>query len=68
MTTARQGLVDDLDGRGLQIAMGPDGIPTATWRDDGSLPLQLFTRWYGFSYTYPGCEVYSGSSAPVEPN
>jgi hypothetical protein len=36
-----------------------DGIPTAEWTD-GSLPLQLFTRWYGFSFTYPGCEIYAG--------
>ena len=21
-------------------------------------PLQLFTRWYGFAFTFPGCEVY----------
>jgi len=20
--------------------------------------MQLFTRWYGFSYTFPGCEVF----------
>lgn len=66
MTAARQGLVDDWNGRGLRIAMGQDGIPTATWEDDGSLPLQFFTRWYGFSYTYPGCEVYSATSSPVE--
>jgi hypothetical protein len=23
-------------------------------------PMQLFTRWYGFAYTFPGCEVYEG--------
>ena len=37
-----------------------DGIPTAEWRN-GSLPFQLFSRWYGFSFTYPGCEIYSGA-------
>ena len=21
-------------------------------------PMQLFTRWYGFAFTFPGCEVY----------
>ncbi len=21
-------------------------------------PMQMFTRWYGFAYTFPGCEVY----------
>jgi hypothetical protein len=24
----------------------------------GNWPNQLFTRWYGFAYTFPGCEVY----------
>jgi len=23
-------------------------------------PMQLFTRWYGFSFTFPGCEVHGG--------
>jgi hypothetical protein len=23
-------------------------------------PMQLFTRWYGFAYTFPGCELYEG--------
>jgi hypothetical protein len=23
-------------------------------------PMQMFTRWYGFAYTFPGCEVYEG--------
>ncbi len=21
-------------------------------------PMQLFTRWYGFSFTFPGCKIY----------
>jgi hypothetical protein len=21
-------------------------------------PMQLFSRWYGFSFTFPGCEIY----------
>lgn len=21
-------------------------------------PMQMFTRWYGFAYTFPGCEIY----------
>jgi hypothetical protein len=25
-----------------------------------SRPMQLFTRWYGFAYTFPGCEIYEG--------
>jgi len=30
-----------------------DGVPQR-----GDRPRQLFLRWYGFSYTFPGCEVY----------
>ena len=30
-----------------------DGVPQSSDR-----PRQLFLRWYGFSYTFPGCEVY----------
>lgn len=24
-------------------------------------PQQMFTRWYGFSLTFPGCEVFGGA-------
>lgn len=27
------------------------------------LPLQLFQRWYGFSITFPGCEIYTTARA-----
>ena len=26
-------------------------------------PLHLFARWYGFSLTFPGCEVYGDADA-----
>ena len=29
-------------------------------RQPAERPLQLFTRWYGFAYTFPGCEIYDG--------
>ncbi len=35
-----------------------DGVLKATWLDTGELPMQLLSRWYGFSFTYPGCEIY----------
>jgi len=35
-----------------------DGVPYATWKDTGERPMQLLTRWYGFSFTYPGCEIW----------
>jgi hypothetical protein len=35
-----------------------DGVPRATWLGTGEEPMQLLSRWYGFSYTYPQCEIY----------
>lgn len=37
---------------------GTDGVPAARWADDGSLPFQLLSRWYGFSLTFPDCEIW----------
>ena len=51
-------LDDTLDGRAIHLAIGIDSIPTAIWSDDETRPTQLFSRWYGFSLTYPKCEVY----------
>lgn len=58
--TLRKGrIVDSLDGRELTIECGEnDGVPKARWRDSDELPMQLLTRWYGFSFTYPDCLVY----------
>jgi len=56
------GIDDEIDGRPLHIHIGEDAVPVAKW-DNGSRPLQLFTRWYGFSYTYPDCEVWGESVA-----
>lgn len=45
-------------GRPIQVALGAlDGAPRAIWTDDGSLPMQLLSRWYGFVLTFPGCEI-----------
>lgn len=48
-----------VDERRISIAM-TDGIPGARW-DDGQRPMQMMTRWYGFSLTFPGCEVVTTS-------
>lgn len=37
---------------------GIDGIPQAIWEDTGKMPMQLLSRWYGFSFTYPNCEIF----------
>ena len=53
------GLEDDWHGRVLHVWRGKlDGAPQARWLDTGEEPMQLLSRWYGFSFTYPGCEVY----------
>ncbi len=50
-------------GRPLKIERGAlDGVPKAVWLDDGTIPMQLMTRWYGFSFTYQGCEIYEGKT------
>ena len=57
------GLEDDWHGRILHLWRGElDGAPRARWLDTGQEPMQLLSRWYGFSFTYPGCEIYRESS------
>ena len=55
-----EGRLEDVwQGRPLYIERGPiDGVPFATWADTGEMPMQLLSRWYGFSFTYPHCEIY----------
>jgi len=55
-------LDDTIDGRAIRLSIGPDSIPTAVWSDDATRPTQLFSRWYGFSLTYPECEVHEFKS------
>ena len=55
------GVSDAWDGRPLHVALDPDDrVPFAEW-EDGTRPFQVFTRWYGFAYTYPGCGVFGGA-------
>lgn len=59
-------VTDVWNGRTLHIERGEiDGVPTAHWVDGGQ-PMQLLSRWYGFSFTYPNCEIYAGESAILE--
>lgn len=56
---AEGGINDDWQGRILQITCGSlDGVPHARWAGMDEQPMQLLTRWYGFSFTYPNCEIY----------
>lgn len=52
------GLRDVWPGGELHIAIDAvDHVPNACW-DDGSRPLQIFSRWYGFSLTHSECEIH----------
>lgn len=52
-------LVDDWGARALQVELrAADGLPEARWRDRDEPPLQLFTRWYAFAFTFPHCPIY----------
>lgn len=52
-------VIDEWLGRKVRIKRNPlDGVPFATWVDSEETPMQLLSRWYGFSFTYPGCEIY----------
>lgn len=60
---ADRALKDPLDRRTLTIRIDDDDqVPVATW-ESGERPLQMFTRWYGFAYSYPNCEVYGMKGA-----
>lgn len=56
------GIQDDWLDRILCIERGAiDAVPRATWLDIREEPMQLLSRWYGFSFTYPECEIYEPS-------
>ena len=56
------GLEDSWNRRILCIWRGPvDGVPRAAWKDTGAEPMQLLSRWYGFAFTFPACDVYRGA-------
>lgn len=53
------GVQDDWSGRTLSVRVGDmDRIPCATW-EDGTRPWQVFSRWYGFACTFPGCSIFT---------
>lgn len=62
MSRIKEGVDDDLDGHPVRVQINDvDGVPYALL-PDGTRPAQLFTRWYGFSYTFPNCKIYGVSS------
>ena len=59
-TVPRGGAIDDRwRGRPLRVERAAaDGVPFARWHDGTDSPMQLLSRWYGFSFTYPDCGIY----------
>ena len=55
-------LHEEFDGQSIVVQIGEDEFPLAIV-SSGTRPMQLFTRWYGFAYTYPDCEVSLNSRA-----
>ncbi len=53
------GIEDDWEGVVLSVRIDElDQTPVAVW-PDGARPFQLLTRWYGFSFTFPGCDIFA---------
>lgn len=66
MAKIGEGIDDELKGQPIKVQINKaDSVPFAQF-SNGTRPVQLFTRWYGFSYTFPGCEIYEESAASVE--
>lgn len=52
-------IMDTWQGKKVQIERSAiDGVPVATYVDSDEVPMQLLSRWYGFAFTYPDCEIY----------
>jgi hypothetical protein len=63
-TISSHGIVDRWLNRTLRVECNKnDGVPHAFWNDTNDQPMQLLTRWYGFAFTYPDCEIYISSQS-----
>ncbi len=51
------GLTDEWQGQPVQIQWGTSKLPYAIHPITGERPMQLLTRWYGFSLTFPDVEL-----------
>lgn len=55
----RDGIKDVIQGYNFTVKIrASDKVPFAKRVDNDDYPPQLFCRWYGFSYTYPDCEIF----------
>ena len=53
-------ITDQLGGQKINISIASSGVPQA-FLEDGSFPMQLFCRWYGFTINYPHTTIYAPS-------
>lgn len=57
------GIKDEILGHNLTVKIRTlDKVPFAKWVNNDDYPPQLFCRWYGFSYTFPNCEIFEGKN------
>lgn len=55
---------DHFNGLEVEVALSKeDRVPFAILASDGSRPTQLFSRWYGFSLTFPDTEIFDRNTA-----
>jgi len=68
MACLADGLELSFEGHRLHAGLDPDsGVPFA--EDAASArPLQLWSRWYGFSLTYPDCRIVDRPDPPRPPS
>ena len=55
-------LVDATAGVEYRVVIPEDGASVYAVTEDGEMPMQLLTRWYGISFSHPGCTIYTGGS------
>lgn len=61
---------DTLEGRPLALSVDEKGFPEVHYEDTEDpmdAPQHLFTRWYGFALTYPGCAIYGEDESSTTP-
>ena len=54
------GSITDHFGKRIMVIdrSGKDNIPHAAWENTDEVPMQLLSRWYGFAFMFPNCEIY----------
>lgn len=53
---------DELGGALLTISADKDGKTFDAKQSDGTRPFQVWSRWYGFSASYPHCQLFAAAN------